>query len=93
MWFNFIKNDSPQRHRGTEKTLTFVIPAYDFASASALSKSEYPCGAKAGIQFDFFTMDSRFRGNDETGVTSVPLCLCGEVFELIAAFKVKAFKT
>gem|GEM_PF-4990320 len=22
-----------------------VIPAYDFASALALSKSEYPCGA------------------------------------------------
>ncbi len=30
-----------------------VIPAYDFASALALSKSEYPCGAQAGIHFDF----------------------------------------
>jgi hypothetical protein len=26
-----------------------VIPAYDFASALALSKSEYPCGAEAGM--------------------------------------------
>ena len=31
-----------------------VIPTYDFASASALSKSEYPLGAKVGIHFDFF---------------------------------------
>ncbi len=30
---------------------TFVIPAYDFASALALSKSESPCGAQAGIHF------------------------------------------
>jgi hypothetical protein len=28
-----------------------VIPAYGFASALALSKSECPCGAKAGIHF------------------------------------------
>jgi hypothetical protein len=31
------------------KTHNFVILAYDFASALALSVSEYPCGAKAGI--------------------------------------------
>jgi len=29
-----------------------VIPAYDFASALALSESECPCGAQAGIQFE-----------------------------------------
>jgi hypothetical protein len=28
---------------------TTVIPAYDFANALALSKSEYPCGAKVGM--------------------------------------------
>jgi predicted helicase len=50
-----------------EKSST-VIPAYDFASALALSKSEYPGGAKAGIHVDLKEnqkMDSRFRGNDE----------------------------
>ena len=51
-----------------------VIPAYDFASALALSKSEYPCGAKAGIHLVFcgnylpssikIKMDSRLREND-----------------------------
>ena len=50
--------------------LTFVIPAYDFASALALSKSESPCGAQVGIHFSFYratkvNMDSRLRGNDE----------------------------
>ena len=52
-----------------------VIPAYDFASALALSKSEYPCGAQAGIQVAIccnylhslikIKMDSRLRGNDD----------------------------
>ena len=34
----------------TLKTNNPVIPAYDFASALALSKSEYPCGAQVAIQ-------------------------------------------
>ena len=51
-----------------------VIPAYYFASALALSKSEYPFGAKAGIHSAFcgnhlpspikIKMDSRLRKND-----------------------------
>jgi type I restriction-modification system DNA methylase subunit len=73
----FIKHNPvrPELVEG-QATLSTVIPAYDFASASALSKSEYPCGAQAGIQSGLNTanvnnsaqsetrLDSRLRGND-----------------------------
>ncbi len=39
------------KHTLTLNNPNFVIPAYDFASALALSKSECPCGAQAGIHF------------------------------------------
>jgi hypothetical protein len=75
MWFNFIKNYSPQSHRGTEKTFTFVIPA------------------QAGIHFIKLFKVAGFRvkhGMTRFKVFSVPLCLCGEAFELFAVFKVRA---
>ena len=88
MWF---RNLSPQRHRGTEKIFNLVIPCLTL-SLAALKLSNYfsfVIPAKAGIQIDFarfYKMDSRFRGNDENKIFSVPLCLFGEVFEFIAAF-------
>ena len=75
MWFNYLKSDSPQRHRDIEKTYTFVIPA------------------QAGIHFKKSFEVTGFRvkhGMTRFKIFSVPLCLCGEAFELFAVFKVKA---
>ena len=50
-WFNtYLELYTKQKWLNLQhKYQSPVIAAYDFASALALSKSEYPCGAQAAI--------------------------------------------
>ena len=91
MWFSYVKSDSPQRHRGTEKCfkqawlnlpdrkiLNLVIPCLTLS----LLRTPIRWNPVA-----FKSLNTDFHRYDDKGFASlimlfsVSLCLCGEAFK------------
>jgi hypothetical protein len=88
MWFNFIKNDSPQRHGGTEKT---VPPSFPHTTLQVLqhlaNRSTLVVRRRESILTlkDYLKWIPAKASMTKVMVFSVPLCLCGEAFEYKAS--------